>query len=296
MTPWHIWPEKSDNQDSNEENLTTIASHEHTLCSTENPFVSSSFIGLRTLNTIIPCICYIDCTWYIDEESFRIKQLCQSTSILLVLPATTIPWFVLLFHFITRWLRCVRYIHCLFFIDEEISWTGWVDLIDCLVHFHQLQRCHSYLRLYIVGLHLVRCQRHRDISDDQWLILYNQCCQRSLHLVSFLDFVTIERLVDCIDHKWRDYSSLCRWEHQLKIATDAIHFHDNSTTSNDFSIDLHRSSIRQCDYSRGQQWQCFDCHHRCLTHRGPAEFINSITKSISISYCYSILWPSCIRW
>ena len=49
--------------------------------------------------------------------------------------------------------------------------------------------------------HVFRCQRHRDISDDRWLIPNNRCCQRLLHLVSFLDVVTIEQLVYCLDQQ-----------------------------------------------------------------------------------------------
>ena len=145
-----------------------------------------------THNTMIVTICYIDCTWCIDEETIEDKTTVSKHFLFLVLQ----PQQYLLSHLysISSHDDCIDQTHTLLVLHRRRDKSGsWVDSIDCLVHFHQLQRCHSSLQLYIVELHGFRCQRHRDISDDRWLILYNRCCQRLLHLVSCLDVETIER-------------------------------------------------------------------------------------------------------
>ena len=176
-----------------------------------------------TYNTMIVTICYIDCTWCIDEETIQDKTTVSKHFLILVLqPQQCLDSYL---YSISSHddSRCQTHTHLVLHRRRDKS-GSWVDSIDCLVHFHQLRRCHSCLRLYIVGLHVFRCQRHRDISDNPWLIPNNQCCQRSLHLVSFLDVETIEGLVDCFDQQSRDYSSLYRWEHQLDDSIDLIDF------------------------------------------------------------------------
>ena len=155
-----------------------------------------------------------------------------------------------------------------------------------------------------------RSQRHRDISDGRWLILYKGCCQRLLHLVSYHDVVTIEGLVHCLDQQSRDNSSLCRWEHQLADSIDLIDFLHLDHQQLLFHY-LHQSSIRQCDDFTSRQWQCFDCQHRCLIHRAsrvdwchhhthfrqPLSLISVTIVRLSINWAYlqwrEVIVPLC---
>ena len=150
-------------------------------------------------------------------------------------------------------------------LDKSVC---WVDLVDFLVHFHQLwRRCYSSGQLQIVELHLYPNHGHKDVSDDPWLIFHNRCCQRALHLISSLDIETIEWLVDSFDQQSKAYLSLCRWGYQSDNLINPINF---------LSLDYQRwlfhsflpSSIRRCDDSHSHQWQYFDYHDRCVIHVG----------------------------
>ena len=185
----------------------------------------------------------------------------------------------------------------------SVSSGGWVDSIECLFHFHQLRRqCHSCLRLYIVGLHLLRRQRHRDISDDRWLIQNERCCQRWLHLVSSLDVGIIERFVGFLHQQWREYSSLCRWEHHLDDSIDLIDIlvldHQQS-----LCYCLHQSAIRQYDDSTSRQWQYFDYHHRYLIHSDTrVDWCHHYThfyqplSLLSVTIVHSSIEWACLQW
>ena len=171
-------------------------------------------------------------------------------------------------YFISSHDDCSSQTHTQLVLHRQRGKSGsWVDSSHCFVQFHQLQRCHSCLQLYIVELHVLRNQRYNDIHDNPWPIHNNRCCQRLLHLVSSSDIEDIKRLAHFIDQQSRNYSSFCRLEHLPNNEIDPFDYPNLYHQRSLFHSFL-PSSIRQCAYSPSQQWQYFDYRHRRLIQEG----------------------------
>ena len=131
-------------------------------------------------------------------------------------PATTMPSFAPLFHFVTRWLFLSdTYTACSSSTTRklgELSRFSWFPrpFPPATTMLFLSPNCISS------NFILISCQRHRDTSDNSGLIQNNRCCQLSSSPCVVLwhrDHRTNSSIL--LNQQSRDYSSLCRWEYRV---------------------------------------------------------------------------------